>query len=123
MRYNKHNKLVGNYGEELACKYLLKNGYQVINRNIYNSHKEIDIVAKKENILTFIEVKTRTTSKYGTADDMMSKQKIKNFKKAIGAYLAVKNNEIYINIRMDFIAVDINKTNKSAKIKHYKDII
>lgn len=118
-----YRKKVGTYGEKLARKFLVKNNYKIINQNIKTSYKEIDIIAKQKNILVFVEVKTRTNSMYGQADEAMSSKKISNLRKAIGIYLNDYCKEKYKNIRLDLIAIDIDKVNKTAKIRHYKEII
>lgn len=55
---NKHNQIVGKIGEETACKFLMKHGYQIVLRNYWKKWGEIDVIAKKGNITHFIEVKT-----------------------------------------------------------------
>ncbi len=119
-----YNQKVGQFGEEIAKKYLIKHGYKIIASNIQTSHKEIDIIVKLKDLLVFVEVKARTSNKYGEADEGMGSRKIKNLKDAIKKYLGNSNNKIYYkDIRADLIAVDIDKNKKIAKIKHYKDII
>ncbi|HRN47849.1 MAG TPA: YraN family protein, partial [Niabella sp.] len=54
-----HNDL-GKTGEELAVQYFITRGYEILNQNWRFSHYEIDLIAKKNNKLHFIEVKTRT---------------------------------------------------------------
>ena len=121
---NNYNKKVGQFGEDIAQKYLVKHGYKIIERNVQASHKEIDIIAKQKDLLVFVEVKTRTSNKYGQADESMNFRKSKNLRQAIKKYLGNANNKIYYrDIRADLIAIDIDKTKKIAKIKHYKDII
>ena len=57
---------LGLYGEALACKYLQANGYTILERNFRcRRFGEIDIVASKAGVLSFIEVKTRCSSRYG----------------------------------------------------------
>ncbi|MEK7203041.1 MAG: YraN family protein [Patescibacteria group bacterium] len=116
-----HKQLVGKFGETLAKNYLIKRGYSLIDANIKISYLEIDIIAKYQDLLIFVEVKTRTSLTFGEADQAMTCQKTKNFKKAVEAYIISKN----INsdrIRADLISIDINKDKKTAKIKHYQDI-
>lgn len=55
---NNHNKDVGRIGEDVACKFLMKQGYQILTRNYLKKWGEIDIVAKKGQITHFVEVKT-----------------------------------------------------------------
>lgn len=117
-----YRQRVGKFGEELAKKFLIKRGYKIIDSNIKTSYKEIDIIAEKEKTIIFIEVKTRTSAKFGNAEDAIESRKIHHFKKAIQNYL-FKNQLLYNEIRADFIAIDLNKNNKTAKIKHFLDII
>lgn len=121
MFFMNHNQKVGRFGEGLARDYLVRHGYKIIGENIKVSYKEIDIIAKKQSLIVFIEVKTRTSDKFGFADEAISSKKIKHLKRAIGAYLKSYNPE-FKDIRLDLIAIDIDKYKKIAKIKHYKDI-
>ena len=59
------NKIKGNLGENIACEYLEKDGYQIITRNFNCFYGEIDIIAIKNSELIFIEVKTRCQNEYG----------------------------------------------------------
>lgn len=117
-----YNQRVGKFGEELARSYLVRHGYKIIDYNVKTSYQEIDIIAKLNDILVFVEVKTRTSDKFGRADEAVTSVKASNFKKAINYYL-FKNNLKFKDAQADLIAVDINKFKKVAKIKHYKSII
>lgn len=117
-----YNQTVGKFGEDLAMKYLSRNGYKIIGRNIKTSYKELDIIAEKDEEMVFVEVKTRTSERYGQAEDALENRKFGNLKKAVQYYL-FKNKLFYNEVRVDFIAVDIDKQNKSAKIKHYQGIV
>lgn len=116
-----HNQKVGRFGEKLAVDYLIKKKYKIIDTNIQVSYKEIDIIARENKILVFVEVKTRTSDKFGPADEAISSRKVQRLKKAMGMYLKSCKLE-FKDIRLDLIAVDIDKSRKIAKIKHYKDI-
>ncbi|MDY6862483.1 MAG: YraN family protein, partial [Thermodesulfobacteriota bacterium] len=62
----KNNKTIGHKGEDLAIKYLKKNGFKILERNYRNIFGEIDIIALDKNrVITFIEVKTRTSKAFG----------------------------------------------------------
>lgn len=58
----KHNQQVGAWGEQLAMEYLLSKGNEIIARNIRTPYGEIDIIARKNDVTIFVEVKTLTTS-------------------------------------------------------------
>ena len=73
----------GRSGEEIASKYLERQGYEILDRN-FNCHQgEIDIVAKDKNEIVFIEVKTRTNKKYGFASEAVNENKILHIYKKI----------------------------------------
>jgi putative endonuclease len=117
-----HNQIVGQFGEKLAGEFLIRNGYRIIAKNIKTSYKELDLVAFKNNTLVFVEVKTRTNLRYGSADEALFSRKLKNLKRAIGLYLRNFNKIKFRDIRLDLIAIDIDKFEKTAKIKHYKNV-
>lgn len=62
---NANNKIIGAKGEEEVCKYLIRKGYTIIDRNFRCKQGEIDIIASKLNELIFIEVKTRRNIQFG----------------------------------------------------------
>lgn len=99
------NIQTGNYGEELACKYLKKQGYKILERNYQIRGGEIDIIAKDKEYLVFIEVKTRYSHQYGLPIEAMTPWKIKFLLKTARFYLQKINwgNGPY---RLDFIGID-----------------
>ncbi len=116
-----YNQKVGQFGEKLACNYLIRKGYKVLAKNIKISYQEIDIIAQKNKNIIFIEVKTRTSDKLGKANESFSPQKMKNLHFSIENYI-YKNKISEKFISIDLISVDINKYKKIANIKHYKDV-
>jgi putative endonuclease len=120
--FMKYKQVIGEFGERLAINYLRKHGYRILARNLKTSFKEIDIVTQQGKTIIFIEVKTRLSQKFGTADEAISWVKLNNFNRAIELFLVQRNLETD-DIRADLISIDINRSKKIAKIKHYKDII
>ena len=99
-------QLIGKRGEDLACDYLIKNNYTILDRNFYCYQGEIDIIAKdlEKNELVFFEVKTRTNSKFGKPVDAVNKYKKLHLFKACKYYLY--KNHIYNSfVRVDVIEV------------------
>ena len=69
-------KKLGFAGEDLACRYLERNGYQIVERNkSYPRICEIDIIAKKKNKYYFVEVKTRKTDAFGIPSEAVDARK------------------------------------------------
>lgn len=112
---------MGAWGEQLASDYLCKQGYRMIDRNVKTSYKETDLICWQGEDLVFVEVKTRIGARYGEAVEMINDKKIHNMKQAVRAYL-LSNRLKFRSVRLDFIAVDVNREGGVAKIRHYKDI-
>lgn len=121
-----HNDL-GKLGEEMAVAFLQKEGYEILDTNWTFQKAEIDIIAKKENILAIVEVKTRSSIAFGLPQDFVSPKKIQLLVKAVDAYVNKKNLEI--EVRFDIIAINneskkpqsAQKEGKSFVIEHLID--
>jgi len=98
----KHNEL-GKKGEQLAVDFLLKNNYEIIERNYRFDKAEVDIIAKKNDILAIIEVKTRSTSDFGNPQDFVKPKQIQRLVKAVDEY--VTTNDLDVEVRFDIIAI------------------
>lgn len=76
------NRELGEYGETAAVTWLENRGYCLLFRNWRYSHYEIDIVASFDNVLHFIEVKTRRSKKFGEPEESVTSKKIRHLMKA-----------------------------------------
>ncbi|AFH48343.1 Putative endonuclease [Ignavibacterium album JCM 16511] len=88
-----NKKTFGSEGEEIAAKYLVEKGFEIIERNYFVGHGEIDMIATdpKDNYLVFVEVKTRNTMDFGDPAYAINKKKMTQLKKLAELYLAEKN--------------------------------
>lgn len=148
---NRHNQNIGKIGEETACKFLMKQGYQVILRNYLKKWGEIDIIAKKDRVTYFIEVKTvskdlslgsnannsvsresgkdlKKDVKHETSDDYRPEDnihpwKLKRLSRVIQTYLIENNIGEDCNWQFDAVTVFLDAKNKLAKVDYIKDII
>lgn len=112
---------VGNYGEEIACKYLQKQGYRILERNYRIRGGEIDIVAKDKDTLVFVEVKTRWSHEYGPPAESMTPWKIKYLLKTAKFYV-LKIGWGNREYRLDFVGVDFAESKENPKIELIKSI-
>lgn len=113
------NVIIGKTGEDIACEYLIKNGYKIIERNWhYSKNAEIDIIAEDKNELVFIEVKTRTNLNFGHPFEAINKTKIEKIYKGILGYLR-NSDKKYNSYRFDGIAI-IGL--KNPQIEHLKNL-
>ncbi|MCR5659066.1 MAG: YraN family protein [Bacteroidales bacterium] len=97
-----HNDL-GKQGEEIAVQYLTDKGYEILERNWRNRHKEIDIIAKDGKYLVIVEVKTRQSNAYGEPDIAVTRQKQRLLISAANAYLF--RNKLDLETRFDIISI------------------
>jgi putative endonuclease len=81
-----HHNLLGREGEAMAAKWLLERGFNILHQNWRHSRYEVDIIASKENILHFIEVKTRRNNKFGEPEESVDEKKIRNLMHAAEEY-------------------------------------
>lgn len=113
------NKIVGKSGEDIACEFLKKNGYEIIERNFhYSRMAEIDIIAKKKDTLVFVEVKTRSNENYGHPFEAVSHKKLEHIFKASQAYMQITDEE-YKKFRIDIISV---LGVENPKIEHLENV-
>ncbi len=114
-----NNRVKGAEGEKIACDYLLKQGYKILETNYhFSKFAEIDIIACKNDTLTFVEVKARTTLKYGHPLEAISKTKLERLYMAITDYLEHKNKK-YSKFQLDIISI-VGFDN--PKIEHLKNV-
>lgn len=99
------SKEIGQLGEKIAAKILLQKGYKIIERNFSTRYGEIDIVASEKGVLVFVEVKTRTSSKFGRPEEAVGKEKLRRIKRALEYYCLVKKVKTK-KIRIDVLAIE-----------------
>jgi len=112
-----HNEL-GEWGEEFATLYLIKQGYKILDRNWFFQKAELDVVCQKEEgILVVVEVKTRNSDFFGDPQSLVSPDKIKNIIKAANDYVISK--DLDVEVRFDIIG--ILKNAKQEDLQHFED--
>nr|WP_321221145.1 YraN family protein [uncultured Psychroserpens sp.] len=111
-----HNEL-GKKGEELAVNFLLKNDYEILAKNYVYQKAEVDIIAKKDNILAIVEVKTRTSKDFGDPQQFLKPKQIQRIIKAVDYF--VNDNSMDVDVRFDIIAIVLNK--KGMSLEHLED--
>ncbi|MFA6081773.1 MAG: YraN family protein [Patescibacteria group bacterium] len=106
-----YQKNLGKIGEDLSFDYLKSHGFFVLEKNFTSKFGEIDIIAKKDLSLYFIEVKTRSNLNYGEPFEAIDKRKIYHIKKAAQYYLLKNNyNEYKLKVAVFSILIEEKKT-------------
>ena len=111
-----NNRKFGSAGEDLACRYLEKQGYTILEKNKhYSRFCELDIIAQYKNTTVFVEVKTRKTDNFGAPFEAITKTKFENLKKGVQFYLSENKVKDY---RIDVIGITLKP---EIKIEHLKN--
>ncbi len=101
----KSKREIGTFNEKLAQEFLIKLGYEILDKNFFTTTGEIDIIAKKENLLVFVEVRSRSYNSFGKPFETINKAKIKKIIKTSQAYIS-KNNLHNFDVRFDVISIE-----------------
>lgn len=109
----KSNKL-GKDGELIAFMILQKDGYNILQTNWKFQKAEVDIIAQKDGFLIFIEVKTRSSKKFGKPSDAIDKKKVSLYKDAVEGFLGQYPSEL--EVRFDVVNIIIGKD--ETEIEH-----
>ena len=98
------NKIEGDGGEIRAVEFLKGKGYRILQTNFKTKFGEIDIVAFKDKVIVFVEVKTRSTLVYGRPIEAVGYRKQQTIRKVAEVYLMIKNKP-YADCRFDVIEI------------------
>lgn len=112
-----HN-LTGTQGEQLACRFLEEQGYEVLERNWRQGRYELDIVARKGPELVVVEVKTRSSDQHGQPAEAVRKGKRGKLVQGANAYVQATGCDLIL--RFDIISIILHPTGKPY-IHHIPD--
>lgn len=110
---------VARRGEDAAAAFLERVGMAIEDRNWRTSSGEIDIVAREDDTLVFVEVKTRRSERAGTAEDAVSPTKQRQVARIAKAYIAA-HPEAPEAVRFDVVAIRVLGEDR-ALLRHYRD--
>lgn len=113
-----HNQSVGRWGERKAAEYLVRRGYVIAARNVRTPHGEIDLLASKDGLTIFVEVKARLTAGVGPPEISVSPRKQEHMT-ACAEYFAQQNG--IDHWRIDVIAVQ--RVDGEDQIVHFENAI
>lgn len=108
----------GQQGESLAAKFLQQKGYEIIVQNYRYRRGEIDLIAQKEQLLIFVEVKLRSSVAYGLPEETISENQQNLIMTTAEHY--IEQNDWLHDIRFDIVAIQLSQ-NKLSEIIHFED--
>lgn len=115
-----YNTQTGRLGEKLASDYLQKKGYKIVEQNYRTKYAEIDLVARKKDVLVFVEVRTKVGEQFGTPEETLNWKKVQKVKRNAFSYVArAKWNKLY---RVDGMCIVLDKNHGVQRLEHYENI-
>lgn len=117
-----NKKQTGNLGEDLAARFLISKGYDIIGENYYSRYGEIDLIAQKDQKTVFIEVKTRKNLSFGAPEESFTPKKVQSLVKCAEKY-AQENRLELDDWQIDLIAIELNKDDSLKRIEHFADAL
>jgi putative endonuclease len=115
-----NKRLLGQRGEEIACKALEKEGYRILEKNFRCRQGEIDIIAEEKGVICFVEVKSRFSESFGLPEEAVTGWKQKKLWTAAVIYLEKKKIKSQ-DMRFDVVSVDL-KSEKAKILKNAFDV-
>ena len=105
-------KAIGNKGEQIAADFISENGYKILARNWICNHKEVDIIAQKDNKIVFVEVKTRNFAFTENPSETVNFKKQKMLVEAANSYISRYN--IDLEARFDVVIVVLKNSGQEV---------
>ena len=121
-------KQLGQFGENIACDYLKNNGYRILDRNYVKlwddkTKGEIDIVVRKDKIISFVEVKAMTDNPDFFPEDKVNYKKQKKLIKLAQSWLSENRIPLDSAWQVDVISVTIDTQTKKTEVQHFENIV
>ncbi len=116
---------IGKMGEQIAEKFLTSQSFQTLTKNYRWRGGEVDLIMFNKSpkpTLVFVEVKTRTSNKFGEITELLNKQKRERLIKTAHHFLLKHDFPISLIWRIDLVAVKLNTTNLKKQITHFKHV-
>ena len=112
-------KEIGKWGETKAAEYLQTHQYRMREKNWQCGHYEIDLIVQADDVIVFIEVKTRTSAAFGNAEDFVSSDQLERIASAGSLYM--EQFRLQLAMRIDIIGITFISGN-NFRLNHIQDV-
>ncbi len=113
----------GRAGEAAAAAYLSFEGFRILRTNYRTASGEVDIIAEKDGRLSFVEVRTRRSRRYGTPEESLTERKAARLIAVAEAFIQQEYGISPPYWGIDFVAIEMNAVGKVLSIRFYKDAV
>jgi len=115
-------KRMAHTGEVAAGRFLEERGYAILAQNWRTRGGEIDLVTERDGVLVFVEVKARTTHRFGTPEEAITPAKRRKLVRTAQAFLRSRGSDD-AQWRIDVLAIDLDGEGRVLRLEHYEDAI
>ena len=106
----------GILGEKLAGDFLGRNGYRILESNYRCSEGEVDIIALHEDVLVFVEVRTKKSRQFGSPEESITPAKMRRLR-AVAAHYRQNHNNLPDSWRIDVVAIELDQNKRVSRIE------
>lgn len=117
-----YNRQFGNWGEQIAAQFLEMHGFVILARNYRTPYGEIDIIVQKEDLIVFVEVKTRSGNAFGMPEDAITPQKREHLTQSALHYLQQNEGKI-TDWRIDVISILRDKGQSKPEVTWFENAL
>lgn len=111
---------LGLWGEDLAARHLTREGWEILERNVRSGRREVDLVARRDHTIAFVEVKTRAGMGYGAPEEAVTRLKRREIEAVARFYLA-RLGHPDIAVRFDVVAIVVDGARRVVSFTHIED--
>jgi putative endonuclease len=111
---------LGRWGEERARSYLEEQGFEILAKNYRFGRREVDLVARRGNLVAFVEVKTRSGDRYGDPLDAVTRLKRREIEAVARQFLATHGLR-GAEVRFDAVSIRVGRADARPRIEHVED--
>lgn len=115
------NKYTGSRGERIASDFLLDNGFRIINRNVRTRFGEIDIITLKDNVIHFVEVKTRIGDTKGKPYEAVTYYKMNHMRRSAEVYV-LQNRLGMHKLSLDVVSIIMNPNQTVKELTFFENV-
>ena len=112
---SRERRQLGKHGEEMARRHMENNGYTIVESNYRTGSGEVDLIARSDGVLTFVEVRTRRGAKFGSPEESITPDKRAHLVAVAQEYLA-ENDLQNVEWRIDVVAVELSPRGKFLRL-------
>ncbi len=117
-----HKQGVGRWGERQAEEFLIRQGYCLLERNARTTYGELDLVMQREDVVVFVEVKTRTSGSFALPEDAVNHRKQQHLLQSAEAYMQA-HPDLPSNWRIDVVAITRQQAGRPPEFAWFENAV